>query len=175
MTSISKSQFLWMLDKTLPRRSSPPSDVNLGEPSVHLLLFVHRVRGLSPGMYFLLRNEQDLPSLREECHPHFPWDHVEGGLPLHMLTLGNCQHEAALVSCRQDIAGDGAFSVGMVARFEDGISCAPYLYRRLFWETGMIGQALYLEAEAHGVRGTGIGCYFDDPVHNILGITTNAY
>ena len=152
MTSISKSQFLWMLDKTLPRRSSPPSDVNLGEPSVHLLLFVHRVRGLSPGMYFLLRNEQDLPSLREECHPHFPWDHVEVGLPPHMLTLGNCQHEAALVSCRQDIAGDGAFSVGMVARFEDGISCAPYLYRRLFWETGMIGQALSTSVEEWFIR-----------------------
>ena len=26
----------------------------------------------------------------------------------------------------------------------------------------MLGQVLYLEAEAAGVRGTGIGCYFDD-------------
>ena len=29
---------------------------------------------------------------------------------------------------------------------------------------------LYLEAEAAGVRGTGIGCYFDDAVHDVLGI-----
>ena len=29
---------------------------------------------------------------------------------------------------------------------------------------------LYLEAEAAGVRATGIGCYFDDLVHRLLGI-----
>ena len=34
----------------------------------------------------------------------------------------------------------------------------------------MIGQVLYLEAEAHGIRGTGIGCFFDDPVTELLGI-----
>jgi hypothetical protein len=45
------------------------------------------------------------------------------------------------------------------------------LYRRLFWETGAIGQVLYLEAEAAGIRATGIGCFFDDPVHSLLGLT----
>jgi hypothetical protein len=39
----------------------------------------------------------------------------------------------------------------------------------------MIGQVLYLEAEAHGVRGTGIGCFFDDAVHDILGLSGNRY
>jgi hypothetical protein len=29
---------------------------------------------------------------------------------------------------------------------------------------------LYLEAEAAGVRGTGIGCYFDDAFHELLGV-----
>jgi len=57
----------------------------------------------------------------------------------------------------------------MVANFartleEDG----AWAYRRLFWETGLIGQLLYLEAEAAGVRSTGIGCYFDDLVHQLL-------
>jgi len=75
-----------------------------------------------------------------------------------------------MVSCHQDIAGDGAFSLGMIAVFSDTIASAPYRYRQLFWETGMIGQVLYLEAEAHGVRGTGIGCFFDDAVHEVLGI-----
>jgi hypothetical protein len=40
----------------------------------------------------------------------------------------------------------------------------------LYWECGLVGQVLYLEAEALGVRGTGIGCYFDDSVHELLGI-----
>ena len=35
----------------------------------------------------------------------------------------------------------------------------------------MIGQVLYLEAEAAGVRGTGMGCYFDDPVHELFGLS----
>jgi hypothetical protein len=34
----------------------------------------------------------------------------------------------------------------------------------------MHGQVLYLEAEAAQVRGTGIGCFFDDGVHEVLGI-----
>jgi hypothetical protein len=34
----------------------------------------------------------------------------------------------------------------------------------------MIGQVLYLEAEAAGVRATGIGCYFDDAMHQLLGL-----
>jgi hypothetical protein len=29
---------------------------------------------------------------------------------------------------------------------------------------------LYLEAEAAGFNGTGIGCYFDDTLHELLGI-----
>jgi len=29
--------------------------------------------------------------------------------------------------------------------------------------------------EAHGIRGTGIGCFFDDAVHEILGFTDNQY
>ncbi len=34
----------------------------------------------------------------------------------------------------------------------------------------MIGQALYLEAEAAGIRATGIGCFFDDEMHRLLGL-----
>ena len=57
----------------------------------------------------------------------------------------------------------------MVAEFSETMAEAAWLYRRLFWETGLIGQVLYLEAEAAGYRGTGIGCYFDDSVHELLG------
>ena len=38
-----------------------------------------------------------------------------------------------------------------------------------------MGQVLYLEAEAAGVQGTGIGCYFDDVVHQALGIKSTRY
>jgi hypothetical protein len=39
----------------------------------------------------------------------------------------------------------------------------------------MIGQVLYLEAEAMGIQGTGIGCFFDDPVHEFLGLQDMDY
>jgi len=80
------------------------------------------------------------------------------------------------VSCDQDIAGDGFFSLGMIARFEASLrERGEWFYRRLFWECGLIGQVLYLEAEAVGARATGIGCYYDDPVHDMLGLTGAAW
>ena len=75
------------------------------------------------------------------------------------------------VSCDQDIASDGYFSLGMIARLASALrERGEWFYRRLFWECGMIGQVLYLEAEAAGSRGTGIGCFYDDPVHELLGL-----
>ncbi len=63
----------------------------------------------------------------------------------------------------------------MIAKFKENIGEKPFLYRRLYWEAGMIGQVLYLEAESHSVRGTGIGCFFDDVVHKLLGFSDNSY
>ena len=53
---------------------------------------------------------------------------------------------------------DGAFALVTIASFRDELEAAPYRFRSLFLETGIIGQRLYLEGEAVGVRGTGIGC-----------------
>ena len=39
----------------------------------------------------------------------------------------------------------------------------------------MVGQVLYLEAEAAGMRGTGIGCFFDDALHRLLGLQGNPF
>jgi hypothetical protein len=84
--------------------------------------------------------------------------------------------EAAQVSCNQDIAGDGAFSLGMIAEYREALLAhGPWFYRRLFWETGLIGQILYLEAEAAGIHATGIGCFFDDPVHQVFGFKDLAF
>jgi hypothetical protein len=59
----------------------------------------------------------------------------------------------------------------MVARFEPAIrEQGAWMYSRLFWESGVIGQILYLEAHAFGISATGIGCYFDDAVHDVLGL-----
>ena len=107
-----------------------------------------------------------------------------GGTPLTVPTICPCiflrratlRQTARTVSCHQEIAADGAFSLGMIAEFGDVIrDRGPWWYRRLFWEAGVLGQVLYLEAEAAGVRGTGIGCYFDDAMHEVLGLAGDRF
>ena len=173
--SLEKAQFLSMLDKTLPRNSCPPFDAELMDPSVHLLIFVHHVVDLSSGLYCFVRNKTDTDRLKNASDSSFLWQPIEHDFPLYLLKEGKFRHPAMTVSCHQEIAGESAFSLGMLAVFADTIGTAPYRYRHLFWETGMIGQVLYLEAEAYGVRGTGIGCFFDDAVHEIMGIRDIQY
>ncbi len=105
----------------------------------------------------------------------FLWEKPSGcpeNLPLFFLKKGDVRAIAKAASCVQDIAADSAFSLGMLSEFSSALdSDGAHAYRHLFWESGMIGQLLYLEAESHGVRGTGIGCFFDDLVHEIFGIS----
>ena len=101
--------------------------------------------------YMLARDPAKVASL-QATHPHFAWTSPAGcpdDLPLFLLQEGDARPLAAELSCGQDIAGDGAFSLGMIAEFESSLRrYGPWFYRRLFWETGLIGQVLYLEAEA---------------------------
>ncbi len=174
-TSIAQPQFAAILDKTLPRRHCAPFDFGLGPVRVHLLLFVHRVTGIAPGLYLFVRDEKDLELLRSSCRPEFLWKKKDQGLPLYLLSEGWLMREATAASCHQHIAGESSFSLGMIAKFRSTVEENPFLYRHLFWESGMIGQVLYLEAEAHGVRGTGIGCFFDDLVHEIMGLEDHTF
>ena len=180
-TSISAQQFFTMLERVMPHPDRPvaqrpmPWDSLPWDPTVHLALFVHRVDGLLPGIYMLLRNAD--PALKaifqQAMHEQFVWtipEQCPASLPLYLLEDGNAQRIAMQVSCHQEVASASAFSLGMIAEFDASLEKhGPWFYKRLFWETGLIGQVLYLEAEAARVRATGIGCFFDDPVHRVLG------
>lgn len=139
----------------------------------NLLLFGRVLSTGEGGIYLLARDPATQDSLRQSTRQHFAWSAPPGcpeQLPLFLLEECDARRMAVQVSCRQEIAGDGAFSLGMIAEFEPRLRRhGPWFYRRLFWESGVIGQVLYLEAEAAGVRATGIGCFFDDPVHQVLG------
>jgi hypothetical protein len=51
----------------------------------------------------------------------------------------------------QATAADGFFSLGMLAEFAEPIRRhGDWFYRALFWEAGLVGQVLYLEAKAWG-------------------------
>ena len=171
-TGLPLDAFFGMLARTLPDRPHPPWTAIDFPARIHLCLFVHRIEGLSPGLYVLMRDEARLDAFRAACHDGFAWTRVQSsGMPLYALALGDCRQAATHASCFQAIAGDSAFSLGMVADFTRTLEGdGAWAYRRLFWETGLIGQVLYLEAEAAGVRSTGMGCYFDDFVHQLLGV-----
>ena len=144
-------------------------------PRVHLALFVHRVTGLAPGLYFLVRDAAQADALRAALKPGLPGRRQPAARRSCRFTGWRAATYAAIarrISCGQDIAADGCFSLGMLAEFERPLNeHGAWIYPRLFWECGMIGQVLYLEAEAAGVRGTGIGCFFDDGMHSLLGLT----
>lgn len=142
---------------------------------IHLFIFVHRVEGVAPGLYALPRDHAALEKLQAATLTDFDWQKVAEAIPLYHLYSGNFKQQAKTLSCHQPIASDSSFSLAMVAEFSETIATTPWLYRRLFWECGLIGQTLYLEAEAAGVRGTGIGCYFDDSVHDILGFKDSIF
>ena len=153
---------------------SPPLQALPWRGRVHLLLFVHRIAGLAPGFYCLVRGGQDPQWLRSRMRPEFLWERPEGipaSLPLFLLLPIDCREAARTVSCGQAIAADSAFAVAMLAEFAPTLDAiGPWSWRMLHWEAGAIGQLLYLEAEASGLRATGIGCFFDSAVHEVLGI-----
>jgi len=63
----------------------------------------------------------------------------------------------------------------MLCPFDPLLQTSPASYRRLLRESGLIGQVLYLQAEALGLRGTGIGCFFDPVVHELLDISDSRW
>lgn len=174
-TPIDAASFLAMLSRVMPRRA-PPWDALWWDARIHLAIFVHRVDGVAPGLYLLARNASALDRLRAACGRERLWTRASDTLPLYALVLGDCRPLARRLSCDQDIAADGFFSLGMIAEFDASLETfGPSFYRHLFWESGVVGQVLYLEAEAAGARATGIGCFYDDPVHDVLGITDHRF
>lgn len=175
---LSADAFLDILRATLPRAGRVPFGALPGRPRIDLALFVHRVDGLERGIYVLVRDPARREPLRAALRAEFAWEPVACAedLPLFRLHAGDVRGMAARVSCDQPLAGSGVFSLGMLAEYDATLaSLGPWSYPHLYWEAGAVGQVLYLEAEAAGIAGTGIGCYFDDPVHALLGLRGSAY
>ncbi|MDO9569043.1 MAG: nitroreductase [Hydrogenophaga sp.] len=142
-------------------------------PAVHAVVFAHRVDGLAPGAYLLPRNASAGPVLQAAL-PHLSWRPVPDSppeVPLLELALNPAlAGTLRTLSCHQAIAADAVFVVALLGECGASLAGRPWLYRERLREAGLIGQVLYLEAEAAGLRGTGIGCFFDEPVRELLGL-----
>ena len=189
-STLPRQVFTSMLARLRP--PSPPWDAIDWPPHVHLLLFVHRVEGLTPGLYAYLRDPHVVAEWRAAMRPEFLWERISvqnasndpnahdsngpndpnDSNDFFLLVPTDVTWVANRLSCDQDIAADGFFSLAMIARLDSVLrERGEWFYRRLFWESGLIGQVLYLEAEAAGARATGIGCFYDDPVHEMAGLS----
>jgi SagB-type dehydrogenase family enzyme len=174
-TGLTREAFYQILLKTMPGKGQIPFTTLPWRPRIDLLLFVHRVEGVQPGLYALLRDPARQDTLRRLMSPGLAWTSPAGcpaSLPLFLLEAGDARRVAAQTSCGQEIAADGVFAAAMLAEYRAPLeSLGPWFYRRLHWEAGVVGQQLYLEAEASGIRATGIGCFFDDLTHRTFGLT----
>jgi nitroreductase len=174
--TMAANDFFTLLAAALPGTGAPWF-VLAAPPRISLVLFVHRVDGLEPGLYLLARQ----PEHRSLLAGRYVAESVAAapaGLPFFHLTTADSQELRRLaraIHCHQDIASNACFALGMVAEFSAPITADPAAYRDLFREAGAIGQVLYLEAEACGMRGTGIGCFFDDPFHEVLGLAGESF
>jgi SagB-type dehydrogenase family enzyme len=165
--AITKEAFLILM------RSITPS-LDGCAPAANLALFLHHVEGLPSGLYLLLRNRDHFDFLRTNTRDAFVWEEVEPGL--YLLEKGDFRSQAKFISCSQDIAADGAFSLGMLCEFAPQIEAyGAQRYKELFFECGALGQQLYLEATSLGLSATGIGCFLDDVMHRLLGLPDDRF
>ncbi len=132
-------------------------------PYTSLIFFLHNVENLPSGIYAYIQNQQHLDKLKS-----FGFDHIENipfsnTIPFFFLHKGNMRRLAGHVCCGQEIAHDGVFCACIFTDLKEKLeNYDGYTYAPLHWEAGFIGQLLYLEAEIYNLRGTGIGCFFDD-------------
>jgi nitroreductase len=145
---------------------------------VHLLVFVHNVEGLERGLYALPQSPAAEPRLRAALDGDFAWQELPA-MPeissFRLLARGDFRKLVRPLSCHQAIAADACVTICMLAEFGDAVAADPWRYRQLHWQAGLIGQRFYLEAEALGHSGTGIGCFLDDEVHRLLGLTDERF
>ena len=164
LSTISKEQFFTLL------RSVMWENCN-----ANLVLMLHRVKEMAQGLYVLVRNPQHLEALKKEFSQEFLWEACELD-NLYLLKKENLTFMAKAISCSQAIASDGAFSLGMITPLVQELQThGTHRYKELYWECGMVGQQLYLEATSLNLSGTGIGCFLDDVFHNLLGLETNKW
>lgn len=170
---LDRDAFIALLRHLRPNAGAPWSALTPEQDGVNLLLFIHRVAGFAPGIYLLPQTHGTAGRLQQALSRRFALTPVlDTELPpLLLLETGEASALKRLsraLHCHQDIAANACFALGMVAEFAPRLAGRPWAYRDLLRQAGLIGQVLYLQAEAHGVRGTGIGCFFDDPLHELL-------
>ncbi|EHR69907.1 nitroreductase family protein [Burkholderiales bacterium JOSHI_001] len=153
-----------------PQPGLPPWSASDPAPRVHPVWFVNRVQGLAPGAYVMPRSRGGEALLRQALPPSLNLAPVPG-LPLLQLAQNPAlAGTLRTLNCHQALGSDACVALAFLGEFDAVLTEQAHGYRALLNEAGLLGQVLYLHAEALGWRGTGIGCYFDDALHLLLGL-----
>ena len=151
--------------------------VKSDDSAIHLVIFVHNVTDIEAGLYILVRNQSHKEQLETLFKDNFLWEKIDTNSgQLYKLEAGDFKFLSKAISCNQDIASHGAFTLGMLADFSNQLEeFGASRYKQLYWDCGAIGQQLYLEATSLKLSATGIGCFLDDILHGALGLQTNHF
>lgn len=176
--AVRRDAFFQTLARTLPGGTLSPHAVIPGAPKVDLAVWAHRVAELDSGLYLCVRDPARLALWREwlapGAVPGLALERVETApyeLDLFRLRQADVRNQARSLACHQELASDGCFSVAALVDLEGELArSGAAAYRELHWEAGFVVHLLYLEAEALGLAGTGIGCFFDEPTRAALGV-----
>jgi len=165
--NITKKEFETILSSVVTKENNP----------INLLLFVHDVENLPSGLYILLGDSSAKDTLQLAMKDTFLWEKGNSKVDdLYLLQGGDFKLISKTISCNQDIAADGAFSLGMLVEFDKQLQTyGAHRYKELYWNCGAIGQQLYLESTALHLSATGIGCFLDDILHDLLGLKNSLY
>ncbi|MEM7244082.1 MAG: nitroreductase family protein [Acidobacteriota bacterium] len=178
-TTMERDQLYRMLATLVPALTPSTWTAFPHRPRIHPLVFLHRIDGLDPGLAILVRDPGAEPLLRQALSRVEEWSPLPGcpdELPLFRLASGDTRNAGRIAHCHQDIGADGTLVVSMLTSFDDELaSFGPAAYRHLHWEAGALGHLLYLEAEALSLSATGIGCFFDHAIHDLVGLTDGRF
>ena len=75
-SSTTRQAFVSLLAAAMPA-AGVPFDALWWTPRIHLALFVHRVTGVEPGLYMLIRDEADFEHVRGAAERDFVWERVD--------------------------------------------------------------------------------------------------
>ncbi len=140
-------------DRPVPRMaldwiaSAADGGSRLGAPGIELVLVVHRVVALAPGLYRFDRQKGRLVLERR--------DDLRGTL------VRACLGQRKAGSCAVAF-----FLVGEIERARR--AAGDRSYRDLLIESGTIGQRIYLAAEAAGLAARNLAAFRDDAVNRLL-------
>lgn len=136
-----RDQLDWILEAAIGH----PSLVRV--PGVELLLAVHRVAGLEPGLYRATPASASLSVLQQA--------------DLREPLVRHCLGQDKAGACGVAFFGVGDLRTVLGARGERG-------YRDLLIEAGAVGQRIYLAAEAVGLAARNLAAFRDDPLNRLL-------